>query len=130
MIASYSQPLTWRHPWPCAQVKEQLAGLAQQPTWNAPAPANEFGLPSFSAYPGAGFAEHQRESLMRCAQKAPVLDLQPLRQWSERCGRCDKEGRLVWRGGCGAESQLDIIVTNLGLGLWGGGCSVTASHCR
>lgn len=35
-----------------AQVKEQLRGLAQQPTWNAPAPANEFGLPSFSAYPG------------------------------------------------------------------------------
>ena len=38
---------------PRAQVKEQLAGLAQQPAWNAPAPANEFGLPSFSAYPGA-----------------------------------------------------------------------------
>jgi hypothetical protein len=40
-----------------AQVKEQLVGLASQPTWNAPAPANEFGLPSFSAYPGARVAE-------------------------------------------------------------------------
>lgn len=38
------------------QVKEQLGGLARQAAWAAPAPANDFGLPSFSAYPGPAVA--------------------------------------------------------------------------
>lgn len=34
------------------QVKEQLEGVAEQALWNQAAPANEFKLPAFSAYPG------------------------------------------------------------------------------
>ncbi len=41
---------------PMLQVKEQLGGLARQADWAAPAPANDFGLPSFSAYPGPAVA--------------------------------------------------------------------------
>lgn len=36
------------------QVREQLGGLAEQPIWAERAKANNFGLPSFSAYPGEG----------------------------------------------------------------------------
>ena len=33
------------------QVKEQLEGVAELPVWGQAAPANDFNLPAFSAYP-------------------------------------------------------------------------------
>jgi hypothetical protein len=33
------------------QVKEQLQGVAALPVWGQAAPANDFNLPAFSAYP-------------------------------------------------------------------------------